>query len=251
LDAMELIDGDDGGNGATTPLRRPREQLGGKDGKDDDDDDDGDDEDWTPAHKETTTVAAECGGGGCGAARFEWERCPKVATLVGALRAQPVGEKAVVFSQFTKMLGLVGQALAENGLTFALLTGAQPPKRRAEAVRALQSDHGGGGSESVDVLLVSLMAGGVGLTLTRANHAYLLDPWWNSAAEEQAAARIHRIGQTRACTVTKFVVAQSIEERILMLQERKAALGKGALQKLTDEELRKTRSDNIKSLFLD
>ena len=84
-------------------------------------------------------------------------------------------------------------------------------------------------SRSVPILLVSLKAGGVGLNLTAADTVIHMDPWWNPAVEEQATARAHRIGQTQNVFVYKLVVEGSIEERMLELQERKAALAEGVL----------------------
>ena len=101
-------------------------------------------------------------------------------------------------------------------------------------------------------MLASLKAGGQGLNLTNANHAFIMDPWWNAAVEEQAAARVHRIGQTKPCVVTKFVVTSagcvSVEGQILKIQDRKAVLGKGALQRLTEDEARRAKANDIKSL---
>ena len=104
------------------------------------------------------------------------------------------------------------------------------------------------------VMLASIKAGGQGLNLTNANHAFIMDPWWNAAVEEQAAARVHRIGQTKPCVVTKFVVTSpgcvSVEGQILKIQDRKAVLGKGALQRLTEEENRRAKANDIKSLVV-
>jgi SNF2 family DNA or RNA helicase len=79
------------------------------------------------------------------------------------------------------------------------------------------------------VLLLSLKAGGTGLNLTTADHVFLLDPWWNPAAEDQAADRAHRIGQERPVLVHRLVAEDSVEERILALQARKRALAEAAL----------------------
>jgi SNF2 family DNA or RNA helicase len=79
------------------------------------------------------------------------------------------------------------------------------------------------------VLLVSLKAGGTGLTLTAADHVFLLDPWWNPAVEDQAADRVHRIGQPRPVTIYRLVAADTVEERIVALQARKRALAAAAL----------------------
>lgn len=77
---------------------------------------------------------------------------------------------------------------------------------------------------SVEVFLVSLKAGGVALNLTEASQVFILDPWWNPSAEWQSGDRVHRIGQKRACTITKLVIEDSIESRIIELQEKKARM---------------------------
>ncbi|KAJ1630699.1 P-loop containing nucleoside triphosphate hydrolase protein, partial [Pavlovales sp. CCMP2436] len=90
--------------------------------------------------------------------------------------------------------------------------------KREEAIRSFSTD------DSVRVFLISLQAGGVGLNLVAADTVFLLDPWWNPAVEEQAIDRVHRIGQTRAVTVKRVVMRESVEQRILQLQERKRCL---------------------------
>ena len=79
------------------------------------------------------------------------------------------------------------------------------------------------------VMLISLKAGGTGLNLTAADHVFLCDPWWNPAVEDQAADRTHRIGQDRPVTIHRIIAADTVEERILLLQEKKRALGEAAL----------------------
>jgi len=132
------------------------------------------------------------------------------------------GRRVLVFSQFTEMLGLVEVELATLGLPFISLTGDTPVVSRGEVVRQFQA-------KTVPVMLVSLKAGGVGLNLTAADTVIHLDPWWNPAVEAQATARAHRIGQDLPVFVYKLVVQGSIEERMLALQERKAALAEGVL----------------------
>ncbi len=93
-----------------------------------------------------------------------------------------------------------------------------------------------------------MKAGGTGLNLTSASNVYLLDPWWNPASEEQAIDRVHRLGQTKPVTVTRFYVQNSIEERILELQDRKRVLAEGALG-MNNKELRQVRLDELRLLF--
>ncbi len=127
------------------------------------------------------------------------------------------GRRVLVFSQFTRMLALVVAELQALGLPHLLLTGDTPTAQRAAVVAQFQAG-------AVPVFLVSLKAGGVGLNLTAADTVIHIDPWWNPAVEQQASARAHRIGQTRPVSVYRLVAAGSIEERLLALQQRKAAL---------------------------
>jgi superfamily II DNA or RNA helicase len=131
------------------------------------------------------------------------------------------GHKALVFSQWTSFLDLVEPELRAAGIGFTRLDGSTAD--RAAVVAEFQAEAG------PPVLLISLRAGGVGLNLTAADHVFLLDPWWNPAVEEQAADRAHRIGQDRPVLVYRLVARDTVEERILALQERKRALAEAAL----------------------
>ena len=135
------------------------------------------------------------------------------------------GRRVLVFSQFTEMLGLAAEMLDTLALHYLTLTGQTPPRQRGAVVRQFQAQD----DTSAPILLVSLKAGGLGLTLTAADTVIHLDPWWNPAVEEQATARAHRIGQDQPVFVYKLVVEGSIEERMLELQARKAALAQGVL----------------------
>ena len=146
----------------------------------------------------------------------------KVAVLLEALdEAAAEGHKALVFSQWTGLLDLVEPHLRAAGIRFTRLDGSTPD--RQSVVEEFQSAAG------PPVLLISLRAGGTGLNLTAADHVFLLDPWWNPAVEEQAADRAHRIGQDRPVSVYRLVARETVEERILELQERKRALAEAAL----------------------
>ncbi|MES2926551.1 MAG: DEAD/DEAH box helicase [Pseudomonadota bacterium] len=135
------------------------------------------------------------------------------------------GRRVLVFSQFTEMLGLAAEMLDTLALHYLTLTGQTPPRQRGAVVRQFQAQD----DTSAPILLVSLKAGGLGLNLTAADTVIHLDPWWNPAVEEQATARAHRIGQDQPVFVYKLVVEGSIEERMLELQARKAALAQGVL----------------------
>ena len=126
------------------------------------------------------------------------------------------GHKVLVFSQFTSMLKLMCQWLEKQGITYAYLDGST--KDRMERVDAFNN------SADIPVFLLSLKAGGLGLNLTSADTVIIYDPWWNPAAEAQAADRTHRIGQTRSVNCIKLVVKDSVEEKVLELQDRKKEL---------------------------
>ncbi|MGP9694714.1 DEAD/DEAH box helicase [Brachybacterium sp. AOP25-B2-12] len=123
--------------------------------------------------------------------------------------------RVLVFSQFTSHLERVAARLADRGIAYAYLDGSTTHRERV--VRAFREGE-------APVFLISLKAGGFGLTLTEADYVFLLDPWWNPAAEAQAVDRTHRIGQERRVMVYRMVAAGTIEEKVLELQERKRAL---------------------------
>ena len=125
------------------------------------------------------------------------------------------GHKVLLFSQFTSYLDRVQERLDSDGVAFARLDGST--RDRGAAIARFRSG-------AADVFLISLKAGGFGLTLTEADYVFLLDPWWNPAAENQAVDRAHRIGQSRHVTVYRMIAADTIEEKVLALQRRKAEL---------------------------
>ncbi|MHB1544726.1 MAG: DEAD/DEAH box helicase [Gammaproteobacteria bacterium] len=130
------------------------------------------------------------------------------------------GRRILLFSQFTTMLGLIGETLDHAHLPYLVLTG--DTRDRETPIRDFQSG-------AVPIFLISLKAGGVGLNLTAADTVIHYDPWWNPAVENQATDRAHRIGQDKPVFVYKLIVSGSIEERMLALQEKKAALAASIL----------------------
>ncbi len=130
------------------------------------------------------------------------------------------GRRVLVFSQFTGMLAIIAAALDEAGLAYVTLTGETADRKTP--VRRFQAGE-------VPVFLISLKAGGVGLNLTAADTVIHYDPWWNPAAENQATDRAHRIGQDKPVFVYKLVATGSIEEKIVSMQQHKAALAAGIL----------------------
>lgn len=126
------------------------------------------------------------------------------------------GHKVLVFSQFVRHLAIIKNYLDQEGITYAYLDGST--KDRQAQVEKFQEQ------EEVKVFLISLKAGGVGLNLTKAEYVFLLDPWWNPAVEAQAIDRAHRIGQENKVIIYKFISRDSVEEKIMALQNRKLAL---------------------------
>jgi SNF2 family DNA or RNA helicase len=147
------------------------------------------------------------------------------------------GHKVLVFSSFVKHLDLFKSRLEQDGTGYAYLTGSRSQGQRKEAVHNFQTN------KECPLFLISLKAGGVGLNLTAADYVFILDPWWNPAAEMQALNRAHRIGQENSVFVYRFISNDSIEEKILSLQERKQELAdtfvtsNNPLKSLSEEEL--------------
>ncbi|GLE00177.1 hypothetical protein PINS_up008904 [Pythium insidiosum] len=131
--------------------------------------------------------------------------------------------KVVVFSQWTHMLEMVAQLLRDRGIGHAVFHGSMAQDARERVLRRFSADN------DVEVLVISLRAGGVGLNLTRASVVLLLDPWWNPGVEDQAIDRVHRLGQTRDVLVRRYVVRETVEDMILQLQQRKARLARHVL----------------------
>ncbi|MBD8659745.1 DEAD/DEAH box helicase [Frigoribacterium sp. CFBP 8754] len=125
------------------------------------------------------------------------------------------GHRALVFSQFTSFLGRVAERLEQRGTAHEYLDGST--RRRGEVIERFK----GGASP---VFLISLKAGGFGLNLTEADYVFMLDPWWNPASESQAVDRTHRIGQTKNVMVYRLIANDTVEEKVLALQQKKAAL---------------------------
>ncbi|QKJ19492.1 DEAD/DEAH box helicase [Microbacterium hominis] len=164
----------------------------------------------------------------------------KLDALLGHL-AEVVaeGHRTLVFSQFTSFLDIVAEGLDAAGIAHTRLDGAT--RRRGEVVEGFRAG-------DTPVFLISLKAGGFGLTLTEADYVFLLDPWWNPAAEAQAVDRAHRIGQTRTVMVYRLIAAGTIEEKVMALQERKARLFRAVLD---DDDLfsRALDADDIRALL--
>ncbi len=162
------------------------------------------------------------------------ETSSKVERLLACLKESVAeGHKALVFSQWTSLLDLIELALKKEGLAFDRIDGST--KNRGEIVDRFQSQ------KDLQVLLLSLKAAGTGLNLTAADHVFIVDPWWNPAIEEQAADRAHRIGQTKPVMVYRLVSKDTVEEKILLLKEKKKALASAVIA--SGEGLSITRED--------
>lgn len=123
------------------------------------------------------------------------------------------GHKVLVFSQFVKQLDIYRRHFNDQNIPFAYLDGATA--KRGEVVREFQAN------KDIKLFLISIKAGGVGLNLTEADYVFILDPWWNPAVEQQAIDRTHRIGQSKNVFIYKFITKDTVEEKILALQNRK------------------------------
>ncbi len=166
----------------------------------------------------------------------------KVDELIREVQENAGNHKLLIFSQFTEMLQLIKTEFEEVGISHCYLDGSTPLPKRKEEVTRFQED------ESVKAFLISLKAGGVGLNLTVADYVYIVDPWWNPSAELQAIDRAHRIGQKRKVFAYKMICKDSVEEKILQLQEKKKMLADDLIQE--DSNFVKTLSrDDIEFLF--
>ncbi|KAG6622369.1 DNA repair protein RAD5 [Phytophthora cinnamomi] len=154
--------------------------------------------------------------------------------------------KVVVFSQWTSMLDMVSQLLRRHGFSHCTFNGALSQEQRERVLTKFAKD------PSVEVLIISLKAGGVGLNLTCASVVILLDPWWNPGVEDQAVDRVHRLGQTQDVLVKRYVVKDTVEDMILQLQQRKEKLAKHVLvvAKAPDERRsERLNLDDLRSFF--
>ncbi|KAJ5690159.1 DNA repair protein rad5 [Penicillium macrosclerotiorum] len=196
----------------------------------------------------------------------------KIHALINHLSRIPQNTKSIVFSQFTSFLDLIGPQLSKVGIHHLRLDGSMPQKARAAVLAQFTKDESYT-DEIIDtedeaptrrglsisskptptVLLISLRAGGVGLNLTTASNVFLMDPWWSFAIEAQAIDRVHRMGQLRDVSVTRFIVKDSIEGRMLRVQERKmniaGSLGLRIGGDESEDDKKKDRIAELKLLF--
>lgn len=167
-------------------------------------------------------------------------RSSKLVALVRKLKELPKQAKSVVFSQFTSYLDIIQTELRREKIKAFRFDGTLSRQQRTDVLKAFTLSE-----ESV--LLISLKTGGVGLNLVTANHAFIMDPWWTFAQEAQAIDRIHRMGQTKDVFVTRFIVEDSVEEKMLKIQQQKMVLA-GTLG-MSEQEQKAQRIENIKTLL--
>jgi non-specific serine/threonine protein kinase len=162
----------------------------------------------------------------------------KLDELTRELQENTGDHKVLVFSQFLGMLALIREKLKKLNIPFEYFDGSTTALDREKAIQNFQEN------EQCRVFLISLKAGGVGLNLTAADYVYIVDPWWNPAVEQQAIDRTHRIGQTKNIFAYRMICKNTVEEKILQLQEKKKTLVKeiisdesGFIKKLSREDV--------------
>ncbi|XP_066266289.1 helicase-like transcription factor [Branchiostoma lanceolatum] len=179
----------------------------------------------------------------------DWQSSSKVDAVLQCLRKvrkEDPTVKSLVVSQFTSFLNIVEFPLRSAGFEFVRLDGSMTQQKRTDAIAQFHQD----GPDAPTVMLLSLKAGGLGLNLKAASRVFLLDPAWNPAAEEQCFDRCHRLGQTKEVIITKFIMKDSVEERMLELQDKKRKLMEGAFSKKEgSEQRRQARINDIKTLM--
>jgi SNF2 family DNA or RNA helicase len=149
------------------------------------------------------------------------------------------GHKVLIFSSFVKHLELLQAKIESKNWRYSMLTGKTI--NRQEVIRQFQDD------PNNHIFLISLKAGGVGLNLTSADYVFIIDPWWNPAAENQAINRAHRIGQDKKVFVYRFITVDSIEEKIQILKSRKSVLAEKFIS--SNNPLSVINEEEIMSLF--
>ncbi|KAI1733639.1 hypothetical protein F4680DRAFT_440950 [Xylaria scruposa] len=174
-----------------------------------------------------------------------WTSSSKIELLVHELhklRSDNASHKSIIFSQFTTMLQLIEWRLRRAGITTVMLDGSMTPAQRQASIKHFME------KPEVECFLVSLKAGGVALNLTEASHVFIVDPWWNPAAEWQSADRCHRIGQTRPCTITRLCIEDSVESRMVLLQEKKTHMIHSTINS-DDAAMESLNIDDLSFLF--
>ncbi|KAJ3925431.1 MAG: P-loop containing nucleoside triphosphate hydrolase protein, partial [Lentinula lateritia] len=141
-----------------------------------------------------------------------------VLRILQDIKARPDNEKTIIFSQFTSMLDLIEPFLQRQDIGYSRIDGTMETAKRNKQLKTIKTD------PNVTVILLSLMAAGSGLNLIECNNVIIIDLWWNPAVEEQAVARVHRLGQTKTVNVYKLVTKNTVDTRIMDLQSKKKDL---------------------------
>ena len=181
-----------------------------------------------------------------GAHGGEWRSSTKIEALVEELyklRSDRHTIKSIVFSQFTSMLDLIQWRLKRAGFNTVKLLGSMSPQQRDNTIKHFMEN------TEVEVFLVSLKAGGVALNLCEASQVFLMDPWWNPSVEWQSMDRVHRIGQKRPIRITRFCIEDSIELKIIELQEKKANMIHATINN-DDAAISRLTPDDLQFLFM-
>jgi len=166
----------------------------------------------------------------------------KIKEIVRHITDKTANHKLLIFSQFVKMLGLIKLELNKHDIEYEYLDGQRNMKQREQSVKNFQENPG------LRVFLISLKAGGTGINLTAADYVYMVDPWWNPAVENQAIDRCYRIGQDKKVFAYRMICTNTVEEKILKLQQKKIKIATDIVQ--TDEGIMKNlKAEDIKELF--
>lgn len=166
----------------------------------------------------------------------------KLDELMRHIKEKTGNHKVLVFSQFVKMLKVIGREFERDGIVYEYLDGSTRPKEREKKVEHFQSD------SDCRVFLISIKAGGTGLNLTAADYVYIVDPWWNPAVENQAIDRCYRMGQEKKVFAYRMICKNTVEEKIMDLQQRKKTLSDDIVDS-SSSVMKKLTKEDIEELF--
>jgi non-specific serine/threonine protein kinase len=166
----------------------------------------------------------------------------KLDELTRELEENTGEHKVLIFSQFLGMLALIREKLKQHQIPFQYFDGSYTAIQREQAINEFQNN------QACRVFLISLKAGGMGLNLTAADYVYIVDPWWNPAVEQQAIDRTHRIGQTKNIFAYRMICKDTVEEKIMLLKEKKNSLVKDIISK-DQHMIKQLTRDDVSYLF--
>jgi SNF2 family DNA or RNA helicase len=168
----------------------------------------------------------------------------KIERLLEEINGNLKNEKIIVFSQFLNALDIIKTELSKNQIAYYCIDGSTPNTKRQEQINQFQDPE-----NKVRIFLLSLKAGNAGITLTQANYVFLLDPWWNRQVEQQAIDRVYRIGQDKNVFAYRMICRNTIEERIIQLQQNKMKLSEDLITE--DEGFVKNLSESDLAFLFD